>query len=87
MFCQACGTNVADGVAFCTSCGRPIVGYAIGQSGGAAAMAMPAAIAQAGTTQYAGFWLRFAAAILDGIILAIPSWIISLVLFGRPCPS
>ena len=29
--------------------------------------------------QYAGFWIRFAAAIIDGIILAIPNYIIQLV--------
>ena len=92
MFCQACGANVADGNAFCTSCGRPIVGYSVGQSGGAGAVALPATAAPVGvaapsSTVYAGFWLRFVAFILDAIILAIPSWFISFLLFASAMPA
>jgi uncharacterized RDD family membrane protein YckC len=32
-------------------------------------------------TQYAGFWIRFAACLLDGIIISIPLTVIFLVLF------
>lgn len=74
MFCSSCGATVADGTAFCGACGRPIVGYSIGQSSGggaiAAAGAAPAAIAS--STAYAGFWLRVVAAIIDSLILGIP---------------
>lgn len=31
---------------------------------------------------YAGFWLRFVAAIIDGVILSIINWIVGLVLGG-----
>ena len=87
MFCQSCGTNVADGTAFCTSCGRPIVGYSVSQSGGAGAIAMAAPMATAaGVSAYAGFWLRFVAAILDGVILMIPSSFISMLLFASAMP-
>jgi uncharacterized RDD family membrane protein YckC len=89
MFCQACGANVADGTAFCTSCGRPIVGYSVG-AGGAAAVVMPAlgvaGVEAAATTNYAGFWLRFVAAILDSIILAVPTVPVFLLLFAGTLP-
>lgn len=89
MFCQSCGTNVADGTAFCTSCGRPIVGYSVGQaSGGAAAMAVPTANAySSGAVSYAGFWLRFVAIILDSIILGIPGAIVYFSLIASALPT
>ncbi len=88
MFCQACGANIADGTAFCTSCGRPIVGYAINQSGGAAAVAMAPPVAVAGTsTNFAGFWLRLVAAILDNIILIIPTAPLVILIFATMLPA
>jgi uncharacterized RDD family membrane protein YckC len=33
-------------------------------------------------TQYAGFWLRFVAAIIDGIILGVVQWLIILPILG-----
>lgn len=89
MFCQACGSNVADGTAFCTACGRPIVGYSVGQpGGGAAAVALPSALAVAQTsTAYAGFWLRLVATILDSIILAVPSAPLFFLLFASALPT
>lgn len=91
MFCQACGANVANGVAFCTSCGRPIVGYAVGQAGGAAgaaAIALPASAGVAVTaTNYAGFWLRLVAAILDNIILFVPVVPLWILMFASLVPE
>ena len=31
MFCSKCGANVADGTAFCSACGQPIVSVSAGQ--------------------------------------------------------
>ncbi len=31
---------------------------------------------------YAGFWLRFVAAIIDGFVLLIPSWLVSMLVAG-----
>jgi uncharacterized RDD family membrane protein YckC len=88
MFCQACGANVADGVAFCTSCGRPIVGYSVSQSGGVGAIAMAPPVAMTGTaTGFAGFWLRLVAAILDFIILIVPSAPLGILLFASMLPA
>ncbi|HKV48054.1 MAG TPA: RDD family protein [Candidatus Acidoferrales bacterium] len=88
MFCQACGANVADGTAFCTSCGRPIVGLAVGQSGGAAAIAVAPPVAIAGTAAtFAGFWLRLVAAILDFVVLLVPTIPIGILMFASMLPE
>ncbi|GAB2528787.1 RDD family protein [Rufibacter soli] len=34
------------------------------------------------TVEYAGFWIRLVALIIDGFVLAIPNWIISAVFMG-----
>jgi uncharacterized RDD family membrane protein YckC len=75
MFCSKCGTNVAEGAGFCASCGQPV---------GGVVAAPPVAGLQTGyvaarpTIAYAGFWLRFVAIIIDGILLAIVGGIITL---------
>jgi uncharacterized RDD family membrane protein YckC len=82
MYCQQCGANVADGVAFCTSCGRPLIGYSVGQSGGASSVVTANA-----PVPYAGFWLRLVAALLDGVILGIPFVVIYLALIASALPQ
>jgi len=90
MICSSCGATVADGTAFCGSCGRPVVGYNVGQSPSAAPMISQAApmggVSAAGATVYAGFWLRFVAAIIDGLILGIPLGIIAFLLIASAIP-
>jgi len=39
-------------------------------------------VPQAGIVQYGGFWIRFVAVIIDGIILAIPMGILQFVIMG-----
>jgi uncharacterized RDD family membrane protein YckC len=84
MFCSSCGKQTSDTSAFCGSCGRPVVGYSVG--GSSTASATPAyagaaagggsiavgGVAQAGTTAYAGFWLRVVATIIDNLIVYVP---------------
>ena len=74
MFCSKCGANVADGAAFCTACGQPVPGIAaapVAPYVNSGLVARPA-------VEYAGFWLRFVAVIIDGIVL----WIVgAIVLF------
>jgi len=90
MICSSCGATVADGTAFCGSCGRPIVGYNLGQSTSAAPMVSQGApmggVSAAGATVYAGFWLRFVAAIIDGLVLGIPLSIIAFLLIASAIP-
>jgi uncharacterized RDD family membrane protein YckC len=89
MYCSKCGTAVADGAAFCGTCGQPMSASQPGipaASGGAApiysgtaAPGVPPAAPivsiyapPVAGAAYAGFWLRFIAAIIDGLILGIP---------------
>ena len=76
MFCSKCGNNLAPGDAFCQICGA------------AAPAAMPfsaaPSLAPAGqvsphwlptpTRTYAGFWLRFVAHLIDGMLLGVASF-------------
>jgi len=98
MFCSSCGKQTADTSAFCGSCGRPIVGYSVGGStsaatpayAGAAASAGGVAVAapsQAGTVAYAGFWLRFVAAIIDRLVLGIPLGILFFMSIASMIPQ
>jgi uncharacterized RDD family membrane protein YckC len=74
MHCTSCGAKTPDGVAFCSSCGKPIIGYSIAQSaaasyaGGGGAIAAPGAVVQTGSREYAGFWLRVVAYLIDGVV-------------------
>lgn len=89
MFCSSCGATVADGTAFCGSCGRPIVGYSIGQSEVApsASAVLPGSTAGvAGAAIYAGFWLRFVAAFIDGLVLGVPLAFVGLLLIVSAAP-
>jgi len=74
MFCSKCGASIADGTIFCTSCGQLAAGPPSvaatppAQPAWQPAGAAPAARAPA---TYAGFWLRFVAIIIDGIVLGV----------------
>ena len=88
MFCSRCGANVAEGAAFCTSCGQPVAGSSVAPAGPVPAATAPAYAppAQAGwqapaapaTVAYAGIWLRFVAWFIDRIVLQFASSIITL---------
>ncbi|HEY4739723.1 MAG TPA: RDD family protein, partial [Candidatus Acidoferrales bacterium] len=83
MFCSKCGTNVAEGVAFCPNCGQATGGVTAASAapvyGGAPVYSAPAATVQ---VAYAGFWLRFVAIIIDVIALAVVTFPIRLAIFG-----
>jgi uncharacterized RDD family membrane protein YckC len=82
MFCSRCGIRVVEGNRFCQVCGQE-VGAAV-TAAAAVASALPPPIA--GTAQvsaplpYAGFWVRFVASFIDGLILGIPFWLVVMVL-------
>jgi len=88
MFCSKCGANVAEGVAFCSACGQPVVGYSVAPAGAVPAAASPAYAPPAQTgwqapparapVAYAGFWLRFVAWTIDRIVLQVAGSIITL---------
>ncbi len=92
MFCSKCGANVAEGVAFCSSCGQPVAGYSVAPAGAAPAGPAPAYIPPAQTgwqapaarapVAYAGFWLRLVAFIIDAIVLGVVGAILTFPLVG-----
>ena len=93
MFCSSCGATVKEGTAFCGSCGKPIVGYTVGQA--AVSMAsgpvgtpifQPGALAERDTGLYAGFWLRLLADLIDNIVLGIPYGFLAVMIFASAIP-
>src|ERR1700679_3707942 len=82
MYCSKCGANVAEGTAFCSACGQPMVGFSVGQAAAVPASGAPVTpeYAQSSPAAWAvsaarpaladaGFWLRFVAWIIDRIVL------------------
>jgi uncharacterized RDD family membrane protein YckC len=92
MFCSKCGANVAEGVAFCSACGQPVVGYSVAPAGATPPAATPAYVPPAQTgwqaptarapVAYAGFWLRVVAFIIDAIVLGVVGAIITFPIVG-----
>jgi uncharacterized RDD family membrane protein YckC len=73
MFCPKCGQKNEDVARYCFACGGPLQPEAV-----ATAPPFPAA-AVAG---YAGFWERFAAIVIDAIIVAVGTGIVAAATFG-----
>jgi uncharacterized RDD family membrane protein YckC len=77
--------------AFCSECGRPATPDEMVRFGdrlicpnckNAYAQKLREGVATAGFVRYGGFWLRFVAVMIDGIIMAVPIGILQAVLFG-----
>jgi len=78
MFCSKCGSALAANTAFCQVCGTAVQ-PALAPAPAAAAVPAPASAASAAvsphwlpppTRTYAGFWLRFVAYLIDGLLLS-----------------
>ncbi len=65
MFCPACGKEAPESTNFCQSCGQPL-NWAAGEPQIQRTAGRPPA-----SLKYAGFWLRFVAALIDGIFIFI----------------
>jgi uncharacterized RDD family membrane protein YckC len=78
MFCTKCGAQNPDDARFCFSCGT-----ALPTEGMAPPQVVPSPTVSATAPpppkepHYAGFWRRFVAMLIDGLILAIPSSILA----------
>jgi uncharacterized RDD family membrane protein YckC len=83
MYCSKCGAAMGDGAAFCTSCGQAFAvaaaplrapmmsaSVAVPMAGGAAAVSANAGYA-ASRVEYAGFWLRAVAYLIDNVVIGI----------------
>jgi len=68
---------VEEGNRFCQSCGQEVV--AAPSSAASIAAPIGASARVSAPLRYAGFWVRFAAASIDGLIIGIPS---TIVVFG-----
>jgi len=75
IFCSQCGCSNTTSARFCQKCGASLVAGvpAVAQVAGTMASSAPAAAIMPATPgqQYGGFWIRFLAVIVDGIILRI----------------
>jgi uncharacterized RDD family membrane protein YckC len=73
MFCPRCGLRVEEGTRFCQACGQEI-----GSLGPSPAVQVNAPVSA--PLPYAGFWVRFVAYLIDGVILGIPFFFVVMVL-------
>ena len=94
MFCSKCGNGLAAGSTFCQTCGTPVPATTFAPTAeiplAAAAPAYGTVTARQSNVSphwlpaatYAGFWLRFVALILDGLIMSVISAALYLPLVG-----
>lgn len=66
MFCWKCGAPLAEGAAFCTQCGEKANPVSVA----------PTATTIVQTTEYAGFWRRFVAHVLDELLLGFAGFLL-----------
>lgn len=84
MFCTRCGSVNQDAARFCKGCGSPLdqPGAGAGAAVAAAPPYAPPVFAQpAPQFRYAGFWRRFVAMIIDGIVFS-PLFLVFFVTTG-----
>ncbi|MCB9357555.1 MAG: RDD family protein [Calditrichaeota bacterium] len=67
MFCPHCSKENTDGARYCVACGKELI-IPVAQPG-----VPPADSLNVHPIQYAGFWRRVLAAIIDGILVSIVS--------------
>jgi uncharacterized RDD family membrane protein YckC len=98
MYCSKCGTAIAQGAVFCSSCGQPVTPpFAAAPNAQVSTPSISPPISQPyasvppaplfSQTAYAGFWLRVVAAILDGIVVSIPLAPFFFIFFASLVPS
>jgi uncharacterized RDD family membrane protein YckC len=84
VYCSKCGGVMADGAVFCSNCGQafalatavaraPMMSSSIAApiAGGVAALPAYAGYAAVPRVEYAGFWLRFFALLIDSAVMGI----------------
>jgi uncharacterized RDD family membrane protein YckC len=77
VFCPNCGTENSNVARFCRNCGATLP-----VRGGDADLPGLGGVAAAPAVQYGGFWIRFVAALIDGVVLGVISGIVG-ALLGR----
>jgi uncharacterized RDD family membrane protein YckC len=83
VYCSRCGAALAGDAAFCQACGSPVtrVAVATANAGLVSPHAGVGAIAYVSNVVYAGFWLRFAAYLIDRIVLGIATVVLFVPFF------
>jgi uncharacterized RDD family membrane protein YckC len=74
MYCPKCGTQNRDQAAFCNKCGAVL--QKAGPTSAASSSSCPSAV------QYAGFWRRVGAYVIDGFILNVAFMIVYGIFLG-----
>lgn len=80
-FCPRCGQPAAPGASFCGGCGQPLSAPAAPATSFAPSPATYPTYAPAGE-RYAGFWIRFAAYLIDSLILMAFSFLLYAIAFA-----
>jgi uncharacterized RDD family membrane protein YckC len=84
VYCSKCGSEISGATAFCTACGQAISGIvpaAPSLSPVPQNQYGPVTPQSYGGVEYAGFWLRFVAYIIDGVISCFAFLILLIPLF------
>jgi uncharacterized RDD family membrane protein YckC len=83
VFCSKCGAALTGDAAFCQTCGNPIAQAAVVAApyAGVSPHAGVGAIVYPTNVTYAGFWLRFVAYLIDGLIISAGLLLLLLPLF------
>ena len=75
MYCSKCGGSMSEGAAFCSKCGQPlsfpVAAPRTPLAPSPAALSAYAGVASGPRVDYAGFWLRLLALIIDNLILLL----------------
>ena len=79
MYCSKCGALLAEGAAFCQTCGAPTDALS-SMPGSVAIGSSPAALGS--RPIYAGFWLRLVAYFIDGVVIGVAALIFYAIALG-----
>jgi len=84
LFCTRCGAATSAEAQFCSNCGASLPGVTATAAASAPVYTAPdtTLAAALAPVRYAGFWLRFLAAIIDAILVNIVLWPILMALGG-----
>jgi uncharacterized RDD family membrane protein YckC len=75
--------RVEEGNRFCQACGQEVGAAVIAAPSGASALPPPVTVSRPASAPlpYGGFWERFVAYLVDGLILSIPAGIVIVMVF------
>ena len=86
MYCSKCGSEISSTTAFCSTCGQAVSSFVPALPSLSPVLPSPPApvvlaSANYGGVEYAGFWLRFVAYLIDGLVSGAAFLILLVPLF------